>query len=157
LKIGPVHRNGLVATQPSFRNILAQPSIRANPPFPVGHYRTPLILLVLALENGGRKGSSELVVERGPWAKGSVFSMWEEHKRMGETPMAKEQQIHVGDVVRFQFGVRMVNSVVKEDRGPIGMKGRHLYLIQFDAEPGAFSQIELTAHELKRVRDVVSS
>ena len=45
--------------------------------------------------------------------------------------MKRKTGIQVGDSVRFRFGIRNVIGIVKEDRGPIGRKGRNLYLIQF--------------------------
>ena len=47
---------------------------------------------------------------------------------------------------------------VKEDRGPIGVKGRHLYLVDFRLDPqsASLSQIELPADELQAVRDTAS-
>lgn len=45
--------------------------------------------------------------------------------------MIRKTAIRVGDHVRFVFGVRTVIGVVKEDRGPIGVKGRNLYRIEF--------------------------
>ncbi len=63
-----------------------------------------------------------------------------------------------GDLVRFRLGTRSVQGEVKEDRGPIGVKGRHLYLVEFRAKPqsGSPSQIELPADQLQVVRDTVS-
>ena len=48
-----------------------------------------------------------------------------------EKPMKRKSGIQVGDSVRFRFGLRNVIGIVKEDRGPIGRKGRNLYRIQF--------------------------
>ena len=45
-----------------------------------------------------------------------------------------ELRFHKGDPVRFRLGIRSVLGVVKEDRGPIGVKGRHLYLVEFPSE-----------------------
>ena len=36
-------------------------------------------------------------------------------------------EIQIGDSVRFRLGPSLVDGTVKEDRGPIGMKGRRLY------------------------------
>jgi hypothetical protein len=69
--------------------------------------------------------------------------------------MAKKQ-FHKGDPVRFQYGMRKVQGVVKEDRGPIGVKGRNLYLVVFKAEPPSPSEIELPADQLEFVSDTVS-
>jgi hypothetical protein len=62
-----------------------------------------------------------------------------------------------GDVVRFRFGFRSLQGVVKEDRGPIGIKGRHLYLVEFGPEPQSVSQIELPADELQLIHNPVST
>jgi hypothetical protein len=70
----------------------------------------------------------------------------------------REALFHKGDLVRFQLGTRSVQGEVKEDRGPIGVKGRHLYLVEFRPEPESvsLSQIELPAVQLQAVRDAVS-
>ena len=43
-------------------------------------------------------------------------------------------QFHKGELVRFRLGTRSVQGEVKEDRGPIGVKGRHLHLVEFRLE-----------------------
>lgn len=65
-----------------------------------------------------------------------------------------ETRFRKGDVVRFQFGVRTVQGPIKEDRGPIGIKGRRLYLIEFPIDPTTptFAEIELPAEDLELVR-----
>jgi hypothetical protein len=70
-----------------------------------------------------------------------------------------EPRFRKGDLVRFRFGLRSVQGVVKEDRGPIGIKGRHLYLVEFRPEPQpvAPSAVELPADELQAVEDAVST
>lgn len=70
-----------------------------------------------------------------------------------------EAQFRKGDLVRFRLGTRSVQGEVKEDRGPIGVKGRHLYLVEFrpEAQSASLSQIELPADELQAVRDPVST
>jgi hypothetical protein len=75
----------------------------------------------------------------------------------GELTM-REAQFRKGDLVRFRLGTRSVQGEITEDRGPIGVKGRHLYLVEFRPEPGSvsFSQIELPAEQLQAVRDTVS-
>lgn len=59
-----------------------------------------------------------------------------------------ESKIKKGDRVRFTVGIRSVQGIVKEDRGPIGIRGRHLYLVEFHAQPESPSLIELPADEL---------
>jgi hypothetical protein len=63
-----------------------------------------------------------------------------------------------GDLVGFRLGIRSVQGVVKEDRGPIGVGGRHLYLVEFRPEPQSdyLSLIELPADQLQAVQDAVS-
>ena len=56
-----------------------------------------------------------------------------------------------GDRVRFTLGVRPVEGLVKEDRGPIGIKGRHLYLVEFGDDDESPSQVELPAEQLEAV------
>lgn len=70
--------------------------------------------------------------------------------------MANKRSIRVGDIVQFRFGTLMVNGVVREDRGPIGVGGRRLYLIHFSPEPYYASSIELPADEFEVVREKVS-
>ena len=70
-----------------------------------------------------------------------------------------EHRFKKGDVVRFQAGQRTIQGVVKEDRGPLGIKGRHLYLVEFGPalhveEP---SYIELPAVELQLVPNQIAT
>jgi hypothetical protein len=59
-----------------------------------------------------------------------------------------------GENVRFKLGTRSVRGIVKEDRGPIGIKGRRLYLVEFDADDQSPSRIELPAEDLEEVRRI---
>lgn len=68
-----------------------------------------------------------------------------------------QQRIRKGDRVRFRLGTRFVQGVVKEDRGPIGIRGRHLFLIEFPADPGSPFQIELPSEEFEVERDAVTA
>ena len=68
-----------------------------------------------------------------------------------------EVQFRKGDRVRFRVGARSVRGIVKEDRGPIGVNGRRLYLVEFQAEPESPSQIELPADELQSILAAVSA
>jgi len=70
-----------------------------------------------------------------------------------------EQRFHKGDLVRFRLTTRSVQGVIREDRGPIGIRGRHLYLVEFSAEPQAesVSEIELPADELESLQHLVST
>jgi hypothetical protein len=47
-----------------------------------------------------------------------------------------EKTFRVGDRVRFQLGVEMVEGVITEDRGAIGVGGRRLYRIEGELHPG---------------------
>lgn len=66
-----------------------------------------------------------------------------------------EKEVRKGVSVRFRFGVRFCHGVVTEDRGPLGIKGRHLYGIEFHLGPDSEepSYIELPASDLELVRD----
>ena len=70
-----------------------------------------------------------------------------------------ERRFRKGDLVRFRLGTRSVQGEVKEDRGPIGVKGRHLYLVEFRSEPQSvsLSLIELPADQLQQVSPEVSN
>jgi hypothetical protein len=57
----------------------------------------------------------------------------------------KRGRFKLGDWVRFPYGAADVFAQVIEERGPIGVKGRHLYRIQIDRdaeEPDAFELAE---------------
>jgi len=70
-----------------------------------------------------------------------------------------ERRFQKDDLVRFRFRTRSIQGVVKEDRGPIGVKGRHLYLIEFrpERQSDSLSQIELPAEQLQAVQDAIST
>jgi len=70
-----------------------------------------------------------------------------------------EPRFRKHDQVRFRFGTRTIQGEVKEDRGPIGVKGRRLYLVEFsfESQPESPSLIELPAEELQSVPAAVSS
>jgi hypothetical protein len=70
-----------------------------------------------------------------------------------------ETRFRKGDLVQFRLGMRFVQGEVKEDRGPIGVKGRHLYLVEFRHEPSSAepSLVELPAADLQLVRDTIST
>lgn len=56
-----------------------------------------------------------------------------------------------GQTVEFTYALRSVRGVVKENRGPIGVNGRVLYLVEFQPERHSshIARIELPAVELK--------
>ena len=62
-----------------------------------------------------------------------------------------------GDRVQFEMPNRTVQGIVKEDRGPIGVKGRHLYTVEFvsDTVYQIISQGEFPAVDLQLVEDTV--
>ena len=62
---------------------------------------------------------------------------------------ASNKRFRNGDSVRFRLGTRQVEGRVKEDRGPIGIHGRRLYLVVFDVGGEAASQIELPPDQLE--------
>ena len=67
--------------------------------------------------------------------------------------MAETRKYVVGDYVRFRFGVRNVIGKVKEDMGPIGVKGRRLYSIGFTPDSTPEFTIELPAEDLELVSE----
>ena len=73
-----------------------------------------------------------------------------------EIPNASNTNFPKGDRVRFRLSGRYVQGLVKEDRGPIGIRGRHLYLVEFRAEPQSPSQIELPADQLEAAQGTAS-
>jgi hypothetical protein len=73
----------------------------------------------------------------------------------GDAAMS-ERRFHKGDLVRFRSTIDTREGVVKEDRGPIGVKGRHLYLVEYRRDLEDVSQVELPAEELELVQDTVA-
>lgn len=59
--------------------------------------------------------------------------------------------IRVGDEVRFQLAGRTVSGTVREDRGPIGIGGRRLYLIVYEMDKGTRYMVELPRAEIEVV------
>lgn len=59
--------------------------------------------------------------------------------------------LHVGDEVRFRLAGRIVVGKVREDRGPIGIGGRRLYLIAYEMGKGYLYTIELPRDEIEVV------
>ena len=60
--------------------------------------------------------------------------------------------IHVGDYVKINFGGNFLFGRIKEDRGPIGVKGRRLYGIIMDMGEGESSYIEMPAEEFEVIK-----
>jgi len=48
---------------------------------------------------------------------------------------SKPPNFRVGDKVKFQFGVGIVNATILEDRGEIGVGGRRLYRVFVPRDP----------------------
>ncbi|HZK82860.1 MAG TPA: hypothetical protein VFC46_17385 [Humisphaera sp.] len=73
--------------------------------------------------------------------------------------MAAKRRFRKNDRVRFRLGVRDVKGVVTEDRGPIGINGRHLYGVEFRLERGsdAISYTELPADDMHLVKPTAST
>jgi hypothetical protein len=65
----------------------------------------------------------------------------------------RQAVVRRGDRVRFLIGLRQVEGVVVEDRGPIGVGGRHLYRVDYLLAPDFPTSIELPAEEMKPVDD----
>lgn len=59
--------------------------------------------------------------------------------------------LQVGDRVRFRLVGRTMTGVIVEDRGPIGSRGAHLFVVQVAAEPSDVRTFELPARELDKV------
>ena len=70
----------------------------------------------------------------------------------------RERRFHKGDLVEFQLATRSIQGLVKEDRGPIGVNGRHLYLVEFrpESQSDFHSLIELPAEQLQPVENTIS-
>jgi hypothetical protein len=60
------------------------------------------------------------------------------------------QAIHVGDKVKFRLGGRDAVGQVREDRGPIGVGGRRLYLFHELGRDNWYS-VEMPAAEIEVV------
>ncbi len=59
------------------------------------------------------------------------------------------QAIHVGDAVRFWVGARSLTGQVREDRGPIGIGGRRLFLVAYELGKGNWYATELPADQIE--------
>jgi hypothetical protein len=57
--------------------------------------------------------------------------------------------IQVGDKIRFRVAGRDLIGEVTEDRGPLGVGGRHLYHIVFELAEGNVYHIELPAVDIE--------
>lgn len=57
--------------------------------------------------------------------------------------------VPVGAKVRFRIAGRSVVGWVLEDRGPIGVGGRHLYLVRYELGKGNAYTTEFPADQLE--------
>jgi len=55
----------------------------------------------------------------------------------------------IGDWVSFEFGPSRMSAKVIEDRGPLGVRGRRVYRVQPDEQPGDASAFEMPEDELE--------
>jgi hypothetical protein len=55
----------------------------------------------------------------------------------------------VGEWVSFPYGARNLFAQVVEARGPLGVKGRHLYRIRYTREPGDQDSFEMPEDEME--------
>lgn len=70
-----------------------------------------------------------------------------------------ERRFRKGELVAFQWGTRTVHGTVTEDRGPIGIKGRRLYEVEFRLGPHgeSLSHTELPAADLQLLQEPVTT
>ena len=68
-----------------------------------------------------------------------------------------EPRFRRGDRIEFRVGLRFIRGVVKEDRGPIGVMGRHLYRVEFkmDSLTDEVSEVEMPAVEMRKLGGAV--
>ena len=57
----------------------------------------------------------------------------------------------IGDIVSFLFGDGHATGHIVEDRGCLGIRGRRLYGIKFDLNPGDERYIEVPEEDLTAV------
>jgi hypothetical protein len=63
------------------------------------------------------------------------------------------KEIRVGDRVKIDFGGGILYGRIKEDRGPLGVRGRHLYGILIDvAEDEIAPYVEMPAEEFEVIK-----
>src|SRR5437879_5808877 len=61
----------------------------------------------------------------------------------------KRKVIRVGDKVRFELVGKFVEGQVREDRGPIGLGGRHLYAVRYELGKDNWYTNEFPAEKLE--------
>jgi hypothetical protein len=60
-------------------------------------------------------------------------------------------EVPIGAKVTFRMAGRPFVGRVSEDRGPIGMGGRHLYLVRYEVGQGNWNSTELSAEEIEDI------
>jgi predicted RNase H-like HicB family nuclease len=103
-----------------------------------------------------RIGQARASLRKGKGVK--LEDVAEAKRRQTNQGRKREQRFRKGDLVQFRFGIRVVQGEVKEDRGPIGVKGRHLYAVEFrgDTYSTSTSIIELPAVDLQLANEAIS-
>ncbi len=69
-------------------------------------------------------------------------------KKSRTVDWGKPAKFKPGDHIRFEYAVEVVDGLIIEDRGPIGVGGRRLYGITFNKNPGQDSYIEMPEEEI---------
>lgn len=64
------------------------------------------------------------------------------------TKKSSKKAVRVGDRVRFLVGAREIVADVVEDRGNIGVNGRHVVALQFPGADGEVEKLDWPAEEL---------
>ena len=62
-----------------------------------------------------------------------------------------QSSFHKGDRVRVDFGRRKLTGVIVEDRGAIGMQGRHLFQIEIPMDPFEPMSLELPEDQMEAI------
>lgn len=74
----------------------------------------------------------------------------------GDT-MAESRKFTVGQTIRFRFGIDTFTGTIKEDLGPIGVKGRRIYTIAFTPDSTPEMIIELPGDYIELVPEEKSA
>ena len=67
------------------------------------------------------------------------------------TVNSKRPKFRVGDWVMLEFGVRPAFALIIEDRGPLGVNGRHLYRIRLERSYTEPDYFELAEEDMEKV------
>jgi len=65
------------------------------------------------------------------------------------TPREARRSFHLGNRVRFLLGARLMDGVIIEDRGFIGVGGRRLWGVEVDMKPDYYARFELSEDDFK--------